>query len=147
MKVYRLTESDLHNMIKNTVNRILKEGVLDNNNMAMETSVINNIENIELDSIENNQAIFNAYGKDGCDYQIYADFYVNEGKGVIPSNDYDVPDDFDSDVIEISDVVITKWDEYNEENRVPYDKDFSFENRLASEIEEYLHSRNMINNH
>ena len=149
MKVYRLTENDLHNMIKNTVNRILKEGVLDNNNMSMETSVIDNIIKINLNDINKNtnEVIFDGYGKDGSNYQIYVSFYISEGKGVIPSNDYDVPDDYDADVVEVDSVKITKWNEYDDEIELPYTKNYRFENELASRIEEYLHSNSMINNH
>lgn len=147
MKVYRLTENDLHNMIKSTVNRILKESVLDNNNMSIDNSVIDNIANIELNEINNNEAIFDGYGEDGSNYQIYVSFYVNEGMGEIPSNDYDVPSSFDEDTIEIESVHITKWNEMNEEEKVPYSKDIDFEGFLNDKIETYLHSNNMINNH
>lgn len=147
--IYRLTENDLHNLIKETVTKILKEDVLDNNNMSVNTSVVNDIDDVELDTIDNkaNEAVFNGYGKDGSTYQIYAKFYVSEGEGVIPSYDYDVPDDYDADTINISDVHITKWNEDNEEIEVPYVNDFKFENELESQIEDELKSKYLINNH
>ena len=144
--VYRLTENDLHNMIKNTVDKILKESIFDNNNMSVDESIINNIDNIDINEINDNEAIFDAYGKDGSNYQIYVSFYVSEGMGEIPSNDYDVPNDFDSDTIEIESVHITKWNEMNEEEEVPYNKNIKFEQYLSNQIEEYLHSNNKINN-
>ena len=146
-QVIRLTEGDLHRIIKESVNRIIKEGVFDNNNMDMSFNEINNISNIEINNIEGDNAIFNAFGKDGSQYQIYVSFYINEGQGVIPSNDYDLQDDYDSDTIDVLKVSITKWNEMNEEEEIPYSKNISFEEKLKNDIEEYLLSNNMINNH
>ena len=146
-QVIRLTEGDLHRIIKESVNRIIKEGVFDNNNMDMSFNEINNISNIEINNIEGDNAIFNAFGKDGSQYQIYVSFYINEGQGVIPSHDYDLQDDYDSDTIDILKVSITKWNEMNEEEEIPYSKNISFEEKLKNDIEEYLLSNNMINNH
>lgn len=146
-KVLRLTESDLHNIIKRTVQRIIKEDVLNNNNMSMSVSEISNINHIEINEIKDGNAIFNASGNDGSEYQIYVTYYVNEGKGVIPSHDYDVPDDYDNDTIDIIKVVITKWSEMNQEEEIPYTKDMRFEQELSSQIENYLHSNGNINNH
>ena len=146
-KVLRLTESDLHNIIKRTVQRIIKEDVLNNNNMNMTVSEINNINYIEIDTIGNGEAVFNASGNDESQYQIYVKYYVSEGMGVIPSHDYDVPDDYDGDSIDIDSVAITKWNEMNEEEDIPYTKNMRFESILANKIEEYLHSYGEINNH
>ena len=146
-QVIRLTEGDLHRIIKESVNRILSEDVFNNNNMSMPVFEIENINNIELNEIEGDVAIFNANGNDGSDYQIYVTFYINEGQGTIPSHYYDVPDDYDGDTIDIVKVEITKWNDMNEEEDVPYTKDFEFEQSLSNEIENHLHSNGMINNH
>ena len=146
-QVIRLTEGDLHRIIRSTVNRILKEDVFDNNNMSMSSSEIENIVHMEINTLDNYEAVFNASGNDGSEYQIYVGYYVNDGMGTIPSGDYDVPSDYDSDGIEISSVSITKWNEMNEEEEVPYSKDMGFEQELSIQIEEYLHSHNQINNH
>lgn len=146
-KVLRLTESDLHNIIKRTVQRIIKEDVLDNNNINMTVSEISNINHIEIDTIENGEAIFNASGNDGSQYQIYVSYYISEGMGEIPSSDYDVPSDYDGDSIHVMSVTMTKWNDMNEEEEIPYSKNMRFESMLSSKIEEYLHSKGMINNH
>lgn len=146
-QIIRLTEGDLHRIIKESVNRILKEDVFNNNNMSMPVFEIENINNIELNEIEGDVAIFNASGNDGSEYQIYVTFYTNEGRGTIPSHDYDVPDDYDGDTIDIVKVEITKWSDMNEEEDIPYTKDFEFEQSLSNEIENHLHSNGMINNH
>lgn len=146
-KLVRLTEGDLHRIIKESVNRILKEDVFNNNNMSMPVFEIENINNIELNEIEGNVAIFNASGNDGSEYQIYVTFYINEGQGTIPWQYYDVPDDYDGDTIDIVKVEITKWNDMNEEEDIPYTKDFEFEQSLSNEIENHLHSNGMINNH
>ena len=146
-QIIRLTEGDLHRIIKESVNRILKEDVFNNNNMSMPVFEIENINNIELNNIEGDVAIFNASGNDGSEYQIYVTFHTNEGQGTIPSYDYDVPDDYDGDTIDIVKVEMTKWNDMNEEEDVPYTKDFEFEQTLSNEIENHLHSNGMINNH
>jgi hypothetical protein len=146
-QVIRLTEGDLHRIIKESVNRILSEDVFNNNNMSMPVFEIENINNIELNNIEGDVAIFNASGNDGSEYQIYVTFHTNEGQGNIPSYDYDVPDDYDGDTIDIVKVEITKWNDMNEEEDIPYTKDFEFEQSLSNEIENHLHSNGMINNH
>ena len=145
-QIIRLTEGDLHRIIKESVNRILKEDVFNNNNMSMPVFEIENINNIELNNIEGDVAIFNASGNDGSEYQIYVTFHTIEGRGTIPSHDYDVPDDYDGDTIDIVKVEITKWNDINEED-IPYTKDFEFEQSLSNEIENHLHSNGMINNH
>jgi hypothetical protein len=145
-QVIRLTEGDLNYLIKSTVNRILKEDIFNNNNMSMEASEIDNISYIEINDIEDGRATFNASGEDNSEYQIYVTYYVNKGMGEIPSSDYDVPSDFDSDSISIESVAITKWNDMNEEEDIPYSKNIGFEQELADQIEEYLHSHGEINN-
>ena len=145
-RVLRLTEQDLHNIIKETVNKIIKESVFDNNNMDMLTSEINNIIDFEVNEVNNGEAILNGFGKDGSHYQIYVLYYVNEGQGVIPSNDYNVPDDYDADTIDIRSINITKWNEMNEEEEIPYKKNIMFEDEIKNELEDYLNSSGMINN-
>ena len=146
-QVIRLTEGDLHRIIRSTVNRILKEDVFDNNNMSMSHSEIDNINYLDIDTVSDNEAVFNASGADGSEYQIYVDYYVSEGMGTIPSRDYDVPDDYDEDKIEIISVSMTKWNDMNEEEEIPYNKNMKFEQELSYQIKEYLSSNNLINNH
>ena len=146
-QVIRLTEGDLYRIIRESVNRILSEDVFNNNNMSMPVFEIENINNIELNNIEGDVAIFNASGNDGSEYQIYVTFHTNEGQGTIPSYDYDVPNDYDGDTIDIVKVEMTRWNDMNEEEDVPYTKDFEFEQTLSNEIENHLHSNGMINNH
>ena len=66
-QVIRLTEGDLHRIIKESVNRILSEDVFNNNNMSMPVFEIENINNMELNKIEGDVAIFNASGNDGSE--------------------------------------------------------------------------------
>ena len=140
-QIIRLTENDLHKIINSTVNRILREDVFNNNNMSISTSEIDNIKHIDIDTIENNDAIFNASGKDGSQYQIYVRFYINKGLGRIPSHDYDVPDDYDEDSVEIESIYMTKWNDMNEEEDIPYTKNIDLEQELEYQIERYLEIR------
>ena len=41
----------------------------------------------------------------------------------------------------------TEIRDMNEEENIPYTKDFGFEQTLSNEIENHLHSNGMINNH
>lgn len=90
-KIIRLTESDLHNIVKKSVNRILKEGVLGNDWRQNENDVLNNYEPFE-DQIERykaedefrNQHDWGAQGDEDIDPT-----YYDESDDVLGWNDVD----------------------------------------------------------
>lgn len=91
-KIIRLTESDLHNIISNSVKRILKEDVLGDNWHETKNDVMNNYEPFESqkESYENEHD-WGVEGEEPFDPTYYmtaedAEDYIND------------PDEFRSDV-------------------------------------------------
>lgn len=136
-KVFRLTENDLQNIIKNTVNRILNEDFIPQVTNSFDYK--NDILQGKIDKCRVNwnddECMIEAYGVSGAFYNIYVSFSCNVDRGM-QSTSYDVPDDpWETEVI-IRNLEIIRWDnETNEEEKLPYEKDVNFERHLSNFIE------------
>lgn len=134
--ILRLTESDIHNMIRSTVNRMLKEDVLSQG--VGEFDYKSDILKGRIDgghiSANDNEVEFEVIGKSGAEYSIYATVSCDVQRGM-RSMDYDVPDDPDECSAKIISLEIAKYDEEtNDWTPIPYKRDPRFERAL----EQYL---------
>lgn len=136
--IIRLTESDLHNIVRNTVRRIMNE--------ENEGAYLSAIENYVRSLIGYNNRVASLYpnednelefelegGYEGVlEFHIDSYAYVNLGW---KSNDYDQPDDADEivDEPEVSDVRIYLYDPEGEE--VPIQDNGTIKNALQDLIE------------
>lgn len=134
-KVFRLTESDLHNIIKNTVNRILKEDI--NNESTLLKMFLYHIKNngLKLD-INGSDAEFYV-----DDIPFFIDYKINSnasyeslgGDGYITPNYNELVngDNFDFEYF-----VVVTYDEYN--NKVTVLDSSNDPNDIISEIKKYI---------
>ncbi len=82
-KIIRLTESELHNIVENSVKRILKEDVLGNNwHENNENSVLNNYEPFKDQQMDNggNEHDWGIQGEEGFDPTEYDNDNIYQGE-------------------------------------------------------------------
>ena len=120
-KIIRLTEGDLHKIIKESIKQILKE---DFDNMDYVSDIING-EFDKNQDVEDKDGYYEIYliceGQSGTFYNIYVDATYTFTHGA-KSRDYDVPDDSDEFEIQIEKIIIKKFDEgLNDEIDLNYD--------------------------
>lgn len=137
-KIIRLTENDLHNIIENVVNRMLKEDVqLDNFdyvNDILNASYIGSCD-IKFSNSTYGEGELEVIGESGINYNIKC-FVTGEYTIGMKSQDYDVPDDYDETDEKISDLEITY-----------YDEDTNEWVELSREIEDNEDIKYMVMNH
>lgn len=120
-QIIRLTESDLHNIIKETVRNILKENIEGENYLF---DILNGTFDDVVDVEKNDdfyQCHFIVEGESGEFYNIYANaiYFLTHGMG---SNDYDMPNDPDEFDVQLDSIDIKKVDgETSEEIDMFYD--------------------------
>ena len=79
-KVIKLTESDLHKIIKESVSKILEEDVLNNNWEDFDNGVLNNYEPFKNQKESDNEHDWGISGEDGFDPTEYdPDAYTSNG--------------------------------------------------------------------
>lgn len=137
-KIIRLTENDLHNIIENVVNRMLKEDAqLDNFdylNDILNASYIGSCD-IKFSNSTYGEGELEVIGESGINYNIKC-FVTSEYTIGMKSQDYDVPDDDDETDEKISDLEITY-----------YDEDTNEWIELSREIEDNEDIKYMVMNH
>lgn len=116
-KIIRLTENDLHNIIENVVNRMLKEDVqLDNFDYVSDILNASHIGkcDIKFSNSTYGEGELEVIGESGINYNIKCFITGKYIKGM-KSQDYDVPDDYDETNETINEVEITYYDENTNE--------------------------------
>lgn len=110
-KIIRLTENDLHHIITNVVNRVLKED-MDYENYISDIIHARRIDDasIEFKNSTYDECEMNVIGRSGQEYHLFLSVNGNYSEGR-KSFDYDVPDDEPETDYEITDIKISKYDE------------------------------------
>lgn len=112
-KIIRLTENDLHHIIENVVNKMLKEDATLNNFDYID-DILNAVKiskcSIEFINSTYGEGEIEIIGKSGINYQANCSV-IGEYKKGMESHDYDVPDDDDETYEKLTDVELFYYDE------------------------------------